>query len=497
MNVDRKLRITWPDRAQARLCIRLSFGLILLSACGAPDRVATGPRAQTAAAPARSVTLSSMAPTTPFATFTPVTPDYPTMPAITPATPLGTPTAPPSPTSGPTAELPPTPALPLDQALGQFTANALLYTNRNGFLMLGDGQHQVWLTANSSICNYESNDHQQGAWSHDGRFLAMICEYQNLSDVAILDLQTGLARRPDATGAAPVTWRYTNGWSPNDDILLISTVVGENSRVSAVDATAADAHEQVLLEVNAHDSLLLRAAWSPDGTQIAIYTGNGAHGTPGSSELFLINADGSNRRRFAPQVAGDQCHGVEWSRDGRFIYITAGAGIYCTQVSVDNGAQKYLNYVNGDQSPHWSPDGTQYAIREWPPGQIASAQATALVEARPHWSLYRADGTLIHAFADTPDDEVLDVAWMPDSRRLIVLAKRTDAEVEVIAVDPPGRQTSIATYATHERAGRLAVAPDGDLIAINVGARIVIIDTHGQQQAELEGQIVGWRPLSR
>jgi hypothetical protein len=57
-----------------------------------------------------------------------------------------------------------------------------------------------------------------------------------------------------------------------------------------------------------------------------------------------------------------------------------------------------------------------------------------------------------------------------------------------------GQQTVIATY--HDvTADMLALAPDGNLLAIDVGEQgIILMDPQGQVRPALDGQLMGWRP---
>jgi hypothetical protein len=174
----------WPRRSHVRACAGMGFGLAALIACGAPERLAVAPTIlarPTVSATAKRAPIATPLLTfteTPYPTFTPETP-YPTAPPVTPgptsATPRETPTAPPTRVVTPVA-LPPAQALPLDQALAQ-VSSALLYTNRNGFLILADGQRELWLTADETICDRASSyQDQRGEWSPDGQYIAITCQ---------------------------------------------------------------------------------------------------------------------------------------------------------------------------------------------------------------------------------------------------------------------------------------------------------------------------------
>src|SRR6266508_81656 len=477
----------WPRRSHARAWVSLCLGLAALIACGAPERLAVAPTIlarPTASATAKRAPIATPRPAAPatatlLPTFTPETP-YPSAPPVTSgptsATPRETPTAPPTQVVTPAAE-PPAPALPLDQALAQFSS-ALLYTNRNGFLILTDGQRELWLTADETSCARTSSyQDPRGEWSPDGQYIAITCQHAGRSIVAILDVQTGMLRRVD-TGASDTSpmEAWPAGWSPTGRTFLILTCSGDRSQFSIVDVRTGRVKKRNIFD---DESSTLYAAWSPNGTQIAIYTGNGLHASHGSSNLYLVNADGSNLHLLTDVGSFDECGPLEWSDDSRFIFVKINDGSYCVRISTDTGVQEPIVY--GRQIPtvvRWSPDGRWYLVKQ-----------------QPQWLLYRADGTLVRRFTDDPERQVSIAAWMPDSRRILMAVNSISSNtVEVIVADVKGQQTVIATY--HDvTTDVLALAPDGNLLAIDVGEQgIALMDSRGQVRTVLDGQLMGWRP---
>ncbi|HEX5689058.1 MAG TPA: hypothetical protein VFX76_03605, partial [Roseiflexaceae bacterium] len=387
------------------------LSLALVSGCGASiqtDVATTG-------------TATSVSAVTPPA----ATHSFPS-PAQTPAAPPPTPTSRPDPATIATVELPPS-LSPSDEATLLRATDALLYTDRRGLLMLADTERELWLTGNA-VCEQHINP-EQGAWSADGRFVAITCQQPNPT-VAILDLHNGRVRQLDLDRSSEgIQFRSAASWSPAASTLLIVSTIDGKSRLSAVDVADGAAPERTLFEVDAAASRYLRPAWSHDGTQIAVYTGNGAHGVPGTGELYLLAGDGAIRQRFTPTVSGDRCGQVEWSRDSRFVFVVEEPGAPCTQIAVDTGAESYMNYLNGDQSPHWSPDGARYIAHEWPLNPTSTGAPAGGTE--PRWSLRSADGRLIRAFPNTPERELIAADWMPDSQHLVMLARRAPGGVEL------------------------------------------------------------------
>jgi dipeptidyl aminopeptidase/acylaminoacyl peptidase len=519
----------WPRWSHMRVWAGVCLGLAALNACGAPERLtvaptilarptvsATAKRAPTAAprpaAPATAPPLPIFT-ETPDPTLTPETP-YPPAPPVTPeptsATPRETPTAPPTRVVTPVA-LPPAPALPLDQALAQFSS-ALLYTNRNGFLILTDGQRELWLTADETICDRApSYQDQRGEWSPDGHYIAITCQHMGRSIVAILDTRTG-ELKPLEGGASDIDQNlaWPKAWSPDGSNLLIITQSSGGSEISLADAATGRVKRRSLIEMG---RLWSAATWSPDGSRVAILLvrDRGGEAPPGTDPgLYLINADGSNRRYLTSIfIDGSVFRSIDWSRDGRFIVVDESIedGLWANLISLDTGMGAAENITDTLQVPtvfRWAPDRRQYLVKEWLLDSAAGALPQATAEAapaerKPHWSLYRANGTLVRRYSSDLDRSVVDVAWMPDSQQIMMLAERAEVEAEVIAASINGRETAIAHFPNttigHATTGKLAIAPGGALLAINVDVgRIIILDPQGQVRSEFDGQLIGWRP---
>ena len=55
--------------------------------------------------------------------------------------------------------------------------------------------------------------------------------------------------------------------------------------------------------------------WSPDGQQVAFVSER-----DGNSEIYVMNADGSNQRRLTNNTSADWLGSSAWSPEGRIIY---------------------------------------------------------------------------------------------------------------------------------------------------------------------------------
>lgn len=99
-------------------------------------------------------------------------------------------------------------------------------------------------------------------------------------------------------------------------------------------------------------------AWSPDGKWIA-YSAQQASG----SDLFLVNLDGTERRRLTDNKAIDGC--PTWSPDGKQIAFFSDRDgnweIYVMNLDGSN-VRRLTQNPGQDHTPAWSPDGGRIAF---------------------------------------------------------------------------------------------------------------------------------------
>lgn len=120
----------------------------------------------------------------------------------------------------------------------------------------------------------------------------------------------------------------------------------------------ADGTNLLRLTNDAHNNYAPK--WSPDGRRIAFirYTPPPNNNGPGASDIFIMNADGSNLVR---RTTNGNYYAVVWSPDGRKLTAAAYVGDYSNLyvMSTEDDGSPVVTLVTDGASPSWSPDGNK------------------------------------------------------------------------------------------------------------------------------------------
>lgn len=108
--------------------------------------------------------------------------------------------------------------------------------------------------------------------------------------------------------------------------------------------------------------------WSPDGTKIAFTRYMDKENRQFTSELFIMNADGTDPQRLTDNKVADI--DSSWSPDGQRIAFTSGLGgryqVYIIEVSTRAVTQLTgIDDETGSTAPDWSPNGTQITFERF------------------------------------------------------------------------------------------------------------------------------------
>jgi TolB protein len=170
-------------------------------------------------------------------------------------------------------------------------------------------------------------------------------------------------------------------------------------------------------------------AWSPDGRQVAfVKMGDN------SSDIWLMNADGSNARAITHFASADlrASHWAfqpTWSPDGKTIaYVSEEASfdLALWMMNADGSGRREIAalnaYTGGIDNPAWAPDGTRVAVTAYRNGV---AQVWVIDLNTGQWTqLSKSEGG------------AYDAAWSPDGMFVAYVARdKGTNDIWVVAAD--------------------------------------------------------------
>src|SRR5579862_110181 len=165
-----------------------------------------------------------------------------------------------------------------------------------------------------------------------------------------------------------------------------------------------DGSEQTVLTKG--DALEMDPAWSPDGKRIAFVAGSTVPKEM-KTDLYVMNADGTQRTRIAESPAGTFALAPCWSPDGKRI-------AFCT-MQLENTDPTHMNLLAVDPDgknrkelgegvlPVWSPDGKQLLFTKG--------------KEHPGIGVMDAGGGNVKQLVD----KALMAKWSPDGKQIVFL----------------------------------------------------------------------------
>jgi Tol biopolymer transport system component len=255
-----------------------------------------------------------------------------------------------------------------------------------------------------------------GAWSPDGRFLAVVNGGSNT--LQVYRLNASIVPPPPNSSEPP-------------------TPVGGTAATGPTPSSV---------------------AWSPDGRFLAV----GNNGTTGTAGLQVYRFNGSNTPvSLGTATTGSNPSSVAWSPDGRFLAVANGgssgtAGLQVYRFNGSNAPVSLGTATTGSNpaSGAWSPDGRFLVVANYSSGTL---------------QVYRFNGSnaLISLGTATTGTNPFSVAWSPDGRFLAVANYGSAATgLQVYLFNGSSVPTSLGTAATGTNPYRVAWSPDGRFLAV-------------------------------
>ena len=215
--------------------------------------------------------------------------------------------------------------------------------------------------------------------------------------------------RPDGTGLRPLAATRSNeqraAWSPDGSQIAYASA-------SVVWVMNADGSGQRIVPYTKAESGL---AWSPDGTQIVFSTGS-RPAWPNEREedahLVVVNADGSDPREVTTATVGQSDSRPAWAPDGRIFFAreSRGLGEICS-VDPDGSGLTVVTAAPVYSSVSLSPDGKWLAIWDRESDSLVRLSANGL----------GMEDVLVHEVSSFVRGPVAS-SWSPDGKKIAFAA---------------------------------------------------------------------------
>jgi Tol biopolymer transport system component len=285
--------------------------------------------------------------------------------------------------------------------------------NSEIYVINADGSGQENLTQHPARDSHPS-------WSRDGRKLAFESRRDGNSEIYVMNA--------DGSGLRNVTRAPSNdlgpAWSPDGGAIAFVKIQGKcagsgpGSRCSNNYGTylyVVNGDGSGLRRLTTQPAYLFKHSWSADGKTIR-------YGP------YLVQADGSGQTEVPANFPSDGA----WSPDGKriaFVVIDTSPGDHTDDakaglwvVNADGSNRRQLTRYAVGSNPVWSPDGRRIAFKRFPADLY----------------VVNADGSGLRRLTRHADNVPRSFAWSPDGRTIAFLHNR---ELYIVKADGSGERS--------------------------------------------------------
>lgn len=307
-------------------------------------------------------------------------------------------------------------------------------------------------------------------WSPDGSMIAFSSDDNGNTDIYVIyrdgsDLRNVSNQQGDEFGPS---------WSPDGTRIAFNTHPAGNAEIFVADLTTS-----TVTNITNSPEDELYAVWSPDGSTIA-YTRSAADDEEGRTNLWLMDADGTNRRELIPDDTYATVYAT-WSPDSERIAATLQPferrdTVHWSLVAIDR---------DGGEPRVLSDRAAELDIPAWRPGTNAEVTTTMPRPEATPTSAQRDAPTVSSAAANTLTGEVL-------------IGLRSDGgenRLHIMSADGTQSRQLIPEGTLHGQQTEGVWSPDGNHVAFTVwnesSSDIYVVRTDGSDLRQLDPTVLG------
>jgi Tol biopolymer transport system component len=287
------------------------------------------------------------------------------------------------------------------------------------------------------ITNTSDKDETNPQWSPDGKILA----YQ-VSDLPLGDGKTETHLYDLKKGqitVLPTAW-FINSWSHDGKRFVTTDFIDQRGFGEIAIVQLGDYQVERLTNNTAAD---LQPSWSPDGNRIAYLSG-----FPDSA-LMVMSADGSGQKQLTSEIKVNYEVKPIWSPDsqkiafvvnGEFIGQDQTSEIYV--INADGTNLRQLTNTGGvNLNPQWSPDGKQLAFYGYAVGAFDDIGSTTSL--RTEVFRINADGSDLTNLTNSGGLDY-QPTWSPDGNWIAFASIRKSPGIYIMR--PDGSDIQMVTH---------------------------------------------------